>query len=383
MLRVMTGRRIGGARALDAAAAMMDAMFDDVDAFVGGGRGTKRANDVEWRMERPRVEETTRGFLITAKAPGVGAADVAVRATTDARGRATLRIEAGGRAVTELGLPTKYIDMSVTPRASCIDGVLRIAVLKKSPEILRVPIRSAADETPREEGDERMETDEDESSITLSVPGFSARDISVALHKPDDCLVVEGASKMFGNFKKTFRNLPPELQLKHITATVAHGLLSIKMEDPTAIEPMDIIVSNVAPRDEDVASNEKLVTLLRRSVPGVSADKVTCALKADRTLRVDVRTDHTRASVSINVPKNLDFSTLEARCVDGILTVTCERDASAAGAHTVDIEVSGERPASFIDAVPVEHDAPSGELPTTEALEVIDYDGKVEDVAER
>lgn len=376
-MRVLTGRR--PAAALDAAAMMIDTMFDDVDAFVGG-RGAKRANDVEWRMERPRVEETTRGFLITARAPGLSAKDVEVRATapTDARGRATLRVEAGGRTVTELGLPTKYVDMSVTPRASCIDGVLRIAVLKKTPEILRVPIRSAADE-----GDERMETDDDESSITLSVPGFSSRDISVALHKPDDCLVVEGASKTFGNFKKTFRNLPPELQLKHITATVAHGLLRIKMEDPTAIEPMDIIVSNVAPRDEDVASNEKLVTLLRRSVPGVSADKVTCALKADRTLRVDVRTDHSRASVSINVPKNLDFSTLEARCVDGILTVTCERDASAAGAHTVDIEVSGERPAAFIDAVPVEYDAPSGELPTTEALEAIDYDGKVEDVAER
>lgn len=356
---------------------MMDAMFDDVDAFVGG-RGAKRATDVEWRMERPRVEETTRGFLITARAPGVSAKDVKVKATTDGRGRATLRVEAGGRAVTELGLPTKYVDMSVTPRASCIDGVLRIAVLKKSPEILRVPIGSAADE-----GDARMETDDDESSITLSVPGFSARDISVVLHKPDDCLVVEGASKMFGNFKKTFRNLPPELQLKHVTATVEHGLLRIKMEDPTAIEPMDIIVSNVAPRDEDGASNEKLVTLLRRSVPGVSADKVTCALKADRTLRVDVRTNHSRASVSINVPKNVDFTTLEARCVDGILTVTCERDASVAGAHTVDIEVSSERPAAFIDAVPVEHDAPPGELPTTEAHEAIDYDGKVEDVAER
>ena len=153
------------------------------------------------------------------------------------------------------------------------------------------------------------------------------------------------------------------------------------MEEPTAIEPMDVVVSNVALSDEDVESNKKLVALLRRSVAGVSADKVTCRLTADRTLRVEVRTSHHgRASVSINVPRNLDLSTLEARCADGILTVTCERDESASS-QTVDIEVSGEQPAEFIDA-PVETTAP-GELPTTEAPEAIDYDGRVEDVAEQ
>ena len=47
----------------------------------------------------------------------------------------------------------------------------------------------------------------------------------------------------------------------------------------------------------------------------------------------------------------------------------------------MDIEVSGEQPAEFIDA-PVETTAP-GELPTTEAPEAIDYDGRVEDVAEQ
>ena len=76
----------------------------------------------------------------------------------------------------------------------------------------------------------------------------------------------------------------------------------------------------------------------------------------------------------------MDLSTLEARCADGILIVTCERDESA-GSQTVDIEVSGERPVAFIDA-PVETTAP-GELPTTEAPEAIDYDGRVEDVAEQ
>ena len=241
-----------------------------------------------------------------------------------------------------------------------------------------MPVESATEKAPSAETDD--ENENSDSVTTLSVPGFGARDISVTLHKPEDFLVVEGASKTFGNFKKTF-TVPPELQLKHLTATGEHGLLHIKMEDPTAIEPMDVVVSNVALSDEDVESNKKLVALLRRSVAGVSADKVTCKLTADRTLRVEVRpSHHGRASVSINVPRNLDLSTLEARCADGILTVTCERDESA-GSQTVDIEVSGEQPAEFIDA-PVETTAP-GELPTTEAPEAIDYDGRVEDVAEQ
>ena len=54
-------------------------------------------------------------------------------------------------------------------------------------------------------------------------------------------------------------------------------------------------------------------------------------------------------------------------------------NAESASSQTVDIEVSGEQPAEFIDA-PVETTAP-GELPTTEAPEAIDYDGRVEDVA--
>merc|ERR1712164_14136 len=361
--RMMLGA-MGRRRSRAEAMMMMDAMMamDDVStAFLGCGGGTRNERVI------PRVEETTRGFFFTVNAPGARAEDVHARATTDARGRATLRVRIRGREAIELGLPSK-----------CVDGVLRIAVVKKSPEILRVPVESATEKAPSAETDD--ENENSDSVTTLSVPGFGARDISVTLHKPEDFLVVEGASKTFGNFKKTF-TVPPELQLKHLTATVEHGLLHIKMEDPTAIEPMDVVVSNVALSDEDVESNKKLVALLRRSVAGVSADKVTCKLTADRTLRVEVRTSHHgRASVSINVPRNLDLSTLEARCADGILTVTCERDESA-GSQTVGIEVSGEQPAEFIDA-PVETTAP-GELPTTEAPEAIDYDGRVEDVAEQ
>merc|ERR1712196_675228 len=207
------GRRRSRAEAL----MMMDAMMtmDDVStAFLGCGGRTRNERVI------PRVEETTRGFLITVNAPG-------------ARGRATLRVRIRGREAIELGLPSKCVDVRAVPRASCIDGVLRIAVVKKSPEILRVPVESATEKAPSAETDD--ENENSDSVTTLSVPGFGARDISVTLHKPEDFLVVEGASKTFGNFKKTF-TVPPELQLKPLAATVEHGLLHIKMEDPTAIE---------------------------------------------------------------------------------------------------------------------------------------------------
>merc|ERR1712159_239236 len=176
------GRRRSRAEAL----MMMDAMMtmDDVStAFLGCGGRTRNERVI------PRVEE------------------VHARATTDARGQATLRVRIRGREAIELGLPSKCVDVLAVPRASCIDGVLRIAVVKKSPEILRVPVESATGKAPSAETDD--ENENSDSVTTLSVPGFGARDISVTLHKPEDFLVVEGASKTFGNFKKTF-TVPPE-----------------------------------------------------------------------------------------------------------------------------------------------------------------------------
>ena len=121
------------------AASDVDSMFEHVMRDVGEGnfnfvRDGRAMRAMRGAIGRAKVEETKRGFLISAHAPGLAAKDVHVLVTTDARGNAKLRVSAGERSMTELGLPTKYIDMSVTPKASCIDGILRIAVLKKTPE---------------------------------------------------------------------------------------------------------------------------------------------------------------------------------------------------------------------------------------------------------
>ena len=369
------------------AASDVDSMFEHVMRDVGEGnfnfvRDGRAMRAMRGAIGRAKVEETKRGFLISAHAPGLAAKDVHVHVTTDARGNAKLCVSAGERSMTELGLPTKYIDMSVTPKASCIDGILRIAVLKKTSEAVRVPINATA-RAAIAEGEEDMETDDDgdESTITLSVPGFGERDITVTLHKPEDMLVVRGDSKTFGTFAKTFKNLPTDLEVKHIDVTVRHGLLNIKMADPHAIIPMDIIVSSVNSVVEEDSTKEN-VTLVRRSVPGVSADKVTCRLAADRMLHINIATSHGRAVFQQSLPRNIDFHSIRASCADGVLTVSADRDESANKSHTVQVEVSGDHPAALIE--PATETNPTAALPESDeqqpVVEEPEYDGKVEDV---
>ena len=378
---------MGAMGAMMRAASDVDSMFEHVMRDVGEGnfnfvRDGRAMRAMRGAIGRAKVEETKRGFLISAHAPGLAAKDVHVHVTTDARGNAKLCVSAGERSMTELGLPTKYIDMSVTPKASCIDGILRIAVLKKTSEAVRVPINATA-RAAIAEGEEDMETDDDgdESTITLSVPGFGERDITVTLHKPEDMLVVRGDSKTFGTFAKTFKNLPTDLEVKHIDVTVRHGLLNIKMADPHAIIPMDIIVSSVNSVVEEDSTKEN-VTLVRRSVPGVSADKVTCRLAADRMLHINIATSHGRAVFQQSLPRNIDFHSIRASCADGVLTVSADRDESANKSHTVQVEVSGDHPAALIE--PATETNPTAALPESDeqqpVVEEPEYDGKVEDV---
>jgi len=302
-------------------------------AYVRGGGRVEPAR----ALRDARAEETSRGYLITATAPGVRAADVEATVETDSRANAVLRVKVRGKKY-ELGsLPAKYLDAAVAPKASLIDGVLRVAILKKMPMTYDIPVSA----------DEDMDDDEDDdtSAITLRVPGFGARDITVTLSKPEDALSVTGQSKLgFGEFSKTFKNLPAALESKHISATCAHGVLTIKMADPDKITPLEIMVSGVAVSED--AFKDKVVLLLR-AVPGTSADKIKCTLGADRVLNIEATTTHSRSSIAISVPRDVDYSTIQAVCVDGVFTIVAERDADANKSHSVHIEVSGEHIAAL------------------------------------
>lgn len=360
----------------------IDALFEDVfggfpttmmkmNDYYGMPRTMRaRSTHAARRVLRDvKVEETSRGYLVTAYVPGASARDVECSVDVDAKGHAKLRLRVGEEQ-TELGLPTKYVDVSVAPKASCIDGVLRVAVLKKATRALEVPVVNGANE------EDAMDTEDADGMISLSVPGFGPQDISVVLYKPEDSLTITGDSKTFGKFSKTFKNLPNGVELEHLSAAVAHGILTIRMDDPNAIEERDIVVTNLALNTD----HETQMVLIRRPVPGVSSADVSCKLNADRTVRVDVSTSNTRATLSTSVPREADLSSIQASCVDGILTVTATRDASANQSRETQIVVSGDSPAQL--AAPTE--APSSvALPDADVKDVADaedFDGKVEDV---
>jgi len=357
----------------------IDALFEDVFGGFptmheyGGtqrcGRTMRaRSTTAARRLLRDvKVEETSRGYLVTAYVPGASARDVECSVDIDAKGHAKLRLSVGEED-TSVGLPNKYVDVSVAPKASCIDGVLRVAVLKKATRALEVPIRNGADE------EDAMDTEDADGMISLSVPGFGVQDISVVLHKPEDSLTVTGDSKTFGKFSKTFKNLPNGVELEHLSASVAHGILTIRMDDPNAIEERDIVVTNLALNIDQ----ETQMVLIRRSVPGVSSADVSCKLNADRTVRVDVSTSNTRATLSTSVPREADLSSIQASCVDGILTVTATRDVSANQSRETRIVVSGDSPAALALEEPSSAALPEADV--KDAADAEDFDGKVEDV---
>ena len=148
------------------------------------------------------------------------------------------------------------------------------------------------------------------------------------------------------------------------------------MADPHAIEPLDIAVSNV---ESDATTTDKSVTLVRRYVPGVSADNVTCRLGTDRMLHVEVKTPNGRAALSTSVSKNVDYTKIRATCTNGVLLIVAEPKESEHESHTLEIQVSGEQPAAVAELMPNTVDVA---LPVSEKpAEIDDFDGKVEDVA--
>ena len=356
----------------------IDALFEDVfggfpttmmmsgDYHGMRARSTRAARRV---LRDVKVEETSRGYLVTAYVPGASARDVECSVDVDTKGHAKLRLRVREEQ-TELGLPTKYVDVSVAPKASCIDGVLRVAVLKKATRALEVPVVNGANEA------DAMDTEDADGMISLSVPGFGPQDISVVLHKPEDSLTITGDSKTFGKFSKTFKNLPNGVELEHLSAAVAHGILTIRMDDPNAIEERDIVVTNLALNTD----HETQMVLIRRSVPGVSSADVSCKLKADRTVRVDVSTSNTRATLSTSVPREADLSSIQASCVDGILTVIATRDASANQSRETQIVVSGDSPAQLASPTEAPSSVALPDADVKDAADAEDFDGKVEDV---
>ena len=235
----------------------------------------------------PEVTQTDRGFLVTALVPGVRASDVTVEAKPAGRGGDVLvvRSDAHPHVKADLRLPASGRVDPNNITASCIDGVLRVVVPKIAPteEIVAV----SSDSTDADDADASART------VALNVPGFNSGDIRISRERPAEALVVTGASKRRGSFRREFRLADASAV---VSASCADGVLVIRVARPPRLPPRVVPVSPEPPKlpapGEDAEANgssEDEITVLRRAVPGVPASAFSVEADADGTLRVGRR----------------------------------------------------------------------------------------------
>jgi HSP20 family molecular chaperone IbpA len=343
------------------------------------------------RDATPAVEETDRGFLVTARLPGVRADAVRVEAAPARRaGRGdVLRLRAEGLEA-DLKLPTAGLVDVDNIIASCLDGVLRVVVPKVMPTTEPVPVRAgpgpAADE---EASDEAHATKR--RSIALDVPGYAPVDIAIHRERPGDVLVVKGAkdaSRRLGGFERRFRVGEP---LARVDATCADGVLTVRVSEPEpapeVLVPIDAPdASETTPKEDGEhaaaaaeAAEASAIEVFRRALPGVPASAYAIAADADdgagfARLRVRVETPRSAYAFAARLPEGTDRNTLRARVADGIVVVTAAK-AEKPAPRTV--PVRGDRHADF---AAVEGDAEAAEKETAPAKIILE--GDAENIAE-
>ena len=295
----------------------------------------------------PEVTQTDRGFLVTALVPGVRASDVTVEAKPAGRGGDVLvvRSDAHPHVKADLRLPASGRVDPNNITASCIDGVLRVVVPKIAPteEIVAV----SSDSTDADDADASART------VALNVPGFNSGDIRISRERPAEALVVTGASKRRGSFRREFRLADASAV---VSASCADGVLVIRVARPPAPPPRVVPVSPEPPKlpapGEDAEANgssEDEITVLRRAVPGVPASAFSVEADADGTLRVvgaarSAELGERRFRFVAKLPAGIDRGTLDARVVDGMLTITA---AAPVSPERILVDVRSDVPAAL------------------------------------
>ena len=332
----------------------------------------------------PEVTETDRGFLVTALVPGVRASDVTVEAKPASRrgGDVLLvRSEAHPHVKADLRLPTSGLVDPNNITASCIDGVLRVVIPKIAPTEEIVAVSSDpmdADDADAAAADAAAAPSAPSAqTITLNVPGFNSGDITISRKRPAEELVVIGASKRRGSFRREFRLADASAV---VAASCVDGVLVIRVARPPSPPPHVVPVSAEppalpAPGEDAEANGEDEITVLRRAVPGVPASAFSVEVAADGTLRVAGAAKSTpavgarRFGFVAKLPAGIDRETLDARVVDGVLTITA---AAPVAPERILIDVRSDVPAALPEA---EKQKPKEDKPEEDVV-------LVEDVAE-
>ncbi len=344
------------------------------------------------RDATPAVEETDRGFLVTARLPGVRADAVRVEAAPARRaGRGdVLRLRAEGLEA-DLKLPTAGLVDVDNIVASCLDGILRVVVPKVMPTTEPVPVRAgpgpAADEDASDEADATKRR-----SIAIDVPGYAPGDIAIHRERPGDVLIVKGAkdaSRRLGGFERRFRVGDPRAR---VDATCADGVLTVRVSEPEPAPEVLVPInapdaSETTPKEDGehaaaaaAAAEASAIEVFRRALPGVPASAYAIAADADdgagfARLRVRAETARGAYAFAARLPEGTDGNTLRARVADGIVIVTAAKAEKPAPRA---VPVRGDRHADF---AAVEGDAEAAEKETAPAKSILEK-GDAENIAE-
>lgn len=371
-----------------------DGSYDDLmDTTTTTSNKNKNntTNAEEVVLFQPEVVENDFGHLISARVPGVSAKDIVVNVTPD--GVLTVRCATHPHVKADMRLPHdwKHAYNVADVAASCIDGVLLIALPKMTPTSTAIVVSEppAQDAAAAAADDDKMEEDDAQTqTIVLQVPGFSREDITVTRKRPAEQLLVTGKSssrrrlvsgRAGGDdsrvvFRREFKLSDPDAA---VTATCADGLLTIRVVAPTPIAPFSVPVSadrmlppptSSTATDDDAENNNeddaaalkkedegKKITVMRRAVPGATAAgfkvEVTFGNRREGKMILTADADCTVAGLgrrrfhfATSLPEGLDHSTLRANVVEGLLTVTAAAPAAPA---PVAVHVSGDTPAAL------------------------------------
>ena len=242
--------------------------------------------------------------------------------------------------------------------ASLVNGVLTVAVPKKTPETHTVAVEPAPlpDELP-----------EPRAQVALALPGLAAADLSVTISRDRTTLLhVKGSSAAFGDVHETLR-LPERANAAAARASMVNGVFSfsVPMEpEPTAEVPVLAAAPAEAMETEaekDKAEKDKApqqLLLLEAAAPGLCAADFkasvsgrTLTLAADKSALGGRRVRRT-----VLLPPHTATGSLVVTCVNGLLRVVAARPQPPARTA---VEVSATQTAALLKAPGTPPSAPA------------------------
>jgi len=262
-----------------------------------------------------RVRATKHGWTLTVSLPGLSASEVTVEArSSTARHRCKIRVHALPRFDAEYVLPT---DSEVAAAsASLIDGQLTVAVPISASKPVAVPVT---------EGDAPTAGEADqENTLQLNVPGFSAYNIFVAADLHTRTLTVEGrrtVTQAGPDFSRVLK-LRADADVEQFSASAKDGVLRLRLPR-RAPEEYAVAVSANRQHLQPTAGEQSLSQL---PVPGVSAEEVTAKLvrAANGHLSLHLTATNARRSMQqcvVRVPEGVQVEGVRVACCDGLLAV--------------------------------------------------------------